>query len=77
MLRDLWRSCVLGGVTCFNLSVSMLVAAGLMTAVFASWKLAGTVDWSWWAVTSPVWSVGALLLALEAMFVLAIYALSK
>lgn len=27
----------------------------VMTAVFVGMKTAGYIDWSWWAVTAPVW----------------------
>ncbi len=27
----------------------------LLTIVFATLKLCGVIDWSWWLVTAPVW----------------------
>lgn len=29
----------------------------LLTLVFIILKLTGTIDWSWWLVLSPVWSI--------------------
>ena len=28
---------------------------GMMFIVFLTLKLTGYIDWSWWAVTSPIW----------------------
>ncbi len=28
---------------------------GLLTIVFITLKLIGTIDWSWWLVLSPIW----------------------
>ena len=28
---------------------------GLLTIVFVALKLTGVIDWSWWAVTTPIW----------------------
>lgn len=41
--------------------------AGLLTIVFITLKLTGTIDWSWWWVLSPLW-----ISALAAVAVLAI-----
>lgn len=32
--------------------------------VFLVLKLTGTVDWSWWAVTAPLWAPPLILLAM-------------
>lgn len=29
--------------------------AGLLTIVFITLKLTGTINWSWWLVLSPLW----------------------
>lgn len=33
---------------------------GLLTIVFITLKLIGTIDWSWWWVLSPLWIPFAL-----------------
>lgn len=33
---------------------------GLLTIVFITLKLIGTIDWSWWWVLSPLWIPVAL-----------------
>lgn len=33
---------------------------GLLTIVFITLKLIGTIDWSWWWVLSPIWIPFAL-----------------
>lgn len=37
---------------------------GLLFVVFLVLKLTGTIDWSWWWVTSPLWIPSALALVL-------------
>jgi hypothetical protein len=39
----------------------------LLFFVFLVLKLAGTIDWSWWWVFSPLWLPGALLVAVLAV----------
>lgn len=29
--------------------------AGVLTILFITLKLTGTIDWSWWWVLSPIW----------------------
>ena len=41
--------------------------AGLLQALFASLRLAGATDWSWWAVMSPALAAGALLAGCAAL----------
>lgn len=43
----------------------------LLCLIFVTLKLCGVIDWSWWAVTAPVW--GGLLLALAAIALRQIY----
>lgn len=33
---------------------------GLLFVVFLSLKLTGTIGWSWWAVTMPLWAPALL-----------------
>ena len=47
---------------------------GALTLIFTFLKLDGALDWSWWAVTSPLWFpwfvigvVAALITALKAI----------
>lgn len=35
---------------------------GLLTLVFITLKLIGTITWSWWWVLSPLWIVAAIVL---------------
>jgi hypothetical protein len=39
---------------------------GLVFIVFLFLKLNGTIDWSWWWVTAPLWGPFALLLGIIA-----------
>jgi len=41
--------------------------APLMFLIFMTLKLCHVIDWSWWWVTCPIWSVVALLIFLEIM----------
>lgn len=41
---------------------------GLITIVFIALKLMGYIDWSWWAVTSPLW--GTFLATISIFFIL-------
>ncbi len=34
---------------------------GLLGVVFVTLKLCGVIDWSWWLVLAPFWSVPAIL----------------
>lgn len=45
----------------------------VLTLVFVVLKLTGTIDWSWWAVTSPLW--GAFLV--YAILLLSIVSFSR
>lgn len=40
------------------------IAAVLVFVVFLTLKLTRNIDWSWWKVTSPLWGVLVLELAL-------------
>ena len=44
---------------------------GLLTIVFITLKLCGVIAWSWWWVLSPLWIMGAIIIALIALLVLA------
>ncbi len=35
---------------------------GFLTLIFITLKLTGYIDWSWWLVLSPIWSIIALVL---------------
>jgi uncharacterized protein (DUF983 family) len=43
---------------------------GLLTILFVGLKLTGFIDWSWWAVTAPLWAPLLLVLALLAVVVI-------
>lgn len=42
--------------------------AEVLTVIFITLKIVGSIDWSWWLVLSPMWIGYSLLL----MFILAI-----
>ncbi len=37
---------------------------GLMFLIFMTLKLIGTIDWSWWWVTAPLWGPVAFVVAI-------------
>ncbi len=37
--------------------------------VFLTLRLAGVISWSWWWVTSPLWIVAALIVAITILYV--------
>lgn len=37
---------------------------GLLTIAFIVLKLTGFIDWSWWAVTAPLWGAWLLVMVL-------------
>lgn len=49
---------------------------GLLALVFITLKLTGTIDWSWWWVTAPLWGglAFALILTLMAVILSAVLA---
>ena len=44
--------------------------------VFLTLRLAGVISWSWWWVTSPLWIVAALIVAITILYV-AVFAYRK
>jgi fatty acid desaturase len=40
---------------------------GLLTIVFITLKLIGTINWSWWWVLSPIWIPASLVIAILAV----------
>lgn len=49
--------------------------SGLLTIVFITLKLLGTIDWSWWWVFSPMWIAVAIVLVIFLVLVMIIKAL--
>lgn len=47
--------------------------SGLLTIVFITLKLIGTIHWSWWWVLSPVWIPAALVLGVFVLLFLTAY----
>ena len=47
----------------YKISIDFYPFAYLLTAIFVILKLMGTIAWSWWWVTSPLWIPFALLFA--------------
>ena len=45
-----------------------------LTVVFIVLKLCGTIDWSWWEVTSPLWVPWLLIFLLLAAFLICLLA---
>lgn len=50
------------------------IASGLslpvvVFVVFLTLRLAGVVSWSWWWVTSPLWIVAAIIVAITILYV--------
>jgi ABC-type antimicrobial peptide transport system permease subunit len=45
-------------------SSSGLGFTSVLTIVFVTLKLVGTIDWSWWWVLSPLWLGFAIILAI-------------
>jgi len=43
---------------------------GLLGIIFIVLKLTGTISWSWWLVTLPLWGGFALLIAVLIVFAL-------
>ena len=43
---------------------------GLLTIVFITLKLIGTITWSWWWVLSPIWIGFAIVLGIVAIFLI-------
>lgn len=41
---------------------------GAVFIVFLVLKLVGVIDWSWWAVTAPLWGSAALVLVVAVVF---------
>lgn len=46
-----------------------------LALVFITLKLTGSIDWSWWWVTAPLWGGAAVVLTVTALFVLFSYIL--
>lgn len=42
------------------MTVSWYSALWIVFWTFLGLKLGGVVDWSWWAVTAPLWPVGVM-----------------
>ena len=50
---------------------------GLLTIVFITLKLTGTIAWSWWWVLSPLWIPTAIALGIFGMFgIIGLFALA-
>lgn len=41
----------------------------IVFVVFLTLRLAGIISWSWWWVTSPLWIVAALIVAITILYV--------
>ena len=41
----------------------------IVFVVFLTLRLAGVISWSWWWVTSPLWIVAALIVAITIFYV--------
>lgn len=41
----------------------------IVFVVFLTLRLAGVISWSWWWVTSPLWIVAALIVAITILYV--------
>lgn len=50
--------------TAMGLSLPVIVFV-----VFLTLRLAGVISWSWWWVTSPLWIVAALIVAITILYV--------
>ena len=50
--------------------------AGLLTIVFITLKLTGTITWSWFWVLSPIWISFALLLLIFAVMAVVAFAIA-
>lgn len=48
---------------------------GLLTIVFITLKLTGSIDWSWWWVLSPIWISASLTLGVF-LLVMSVYILA-
>lgn len=46
---------------------------GLLALVFVTLKLCGTIAWSWWWVTAPLWGPPALTLVIMAVALVGIF----
>lgn len=55
--------------------VNGLGLGSIVFCIFLVLKLVGTIDWSWWWVTAPLWGPVAILLTGE-MFIFLILALA-
>jgi hypothetical protein len=44
--------------------------SGLLTIVFITLKLCGTINWSWWWVLSPIWISWVVLILLLIVLVI-------
>lgn len=61
-----------GGKVTYNLNLTLPLV--LLTLLFVILKMTGITEWSWWTVTSPLWFLPLVIVALVA-FLFAVWAL--
>ncbi len=52
-------------------TASGMSVPGIVFIVFLVLKLTGCIGWSWWWVTSPLWIMGAIIIGLTLLYVVA------
>lgn len=50
-----------------NTNTSGTDLLGLLSVLFIALKLTGYIDWTWWAVLSPIWVPATLIIIFHAL----------